>query len=169
MWELKHVLALACGTLHKTRVVTTHCIVYLYQSYAYMHGVIKFKSHLKLSAKPLQSHHRAFKLRLSHLKDTQDTRISAMVLGQDLKGGASYGQTVFIGLKNVSNRYPEPGTKVFQHFYPDINSEVINNFYGPVGPHARWAGYQKRGPRAKRVVRVHPLSYPPQIPQTLVN
>ena len=46
-------------------------------------------------------------------KDTQQSRIGAMVLGQDLNGVGSYEQTVFAALMNVSSRHVEPGGKVF--------------------------------------------------------
>ena len=39
------------------------------------------------------------------IKDTQPPRIGAMVLGQDLNGGISYGQTVFTALRYVPSRY----------------------------------------------------------------
>ena len=55
--------------------------------------------------------------------------------------GGSYRQAVFTGLKHVSNRYPEPGGKVFWHFCSGVNFEVINDFYGPVrGRSGRAAG-----------------------------
>ena len=47
------------------------------------------------------------------IKDTQQSRIGAMVLGQDLNGVGSYEQTVFAALMNVSSRHVEPGGKVF--------------------------------------------------------
>ena len=50
---------------------------------------------------------------VSLIKDTQQYRIGAMVLGQDLNGVGSYEQTVFTALMNVSGRHVEPGGKVF--------------------------------------------------------
>ena len=42
--------------------------------------------------------------------------------------GGSYGQAVFTGLKDVSNRHPEPDGIFFWHFYSGVNFEVINDF-----------------------------------------
>ena len=75
--------------------------------------------------------------------------------------GGSYRQAVFTGLKNVSDRCPEPCGKAFWHFYSGVIFEVINNFYGPVGARGRWVGREERVIKTKQVVRAYPLSCSP--------
>ena len=44
---------------------------------------------------------------------TQERIVLPIWLGLVLNGGSSYRQAVFTGLRNVSNKHPEPGAKVF--------------------------------------------------------
>ena len=81
----------------------------------------------------------------------------AMLLAQDLNGGSSYRQAIFTGLKNVSNRYPEPGAKVFQHFYSDVNSRLLMTFTARSGRAA--GGWFARKECSKRNKQCEPIPY----------
>ena len=50
---------------------------------------------------------------LKKKKDTGVIYFACLWLGLVLNGWSSYRQAVLIGLKDVSNKYPEPGAQVF--------------------------------------------------------